>query len=168
MICFLEKTKESERHFLIAFFVGIVSGILSAFVKGGTESILPPRTLDRIPPPIELLDKMGVNWHELFYTYSGQSVYWAGNLVHILLSIFAAVFYCVLAEIYPRIKMSQGIVFGVLFTIIAHGIALPCLGLSPSINHLPLDEIFSEIIGTCIWIWSIELIRSGLRNKLCK
>lgn len=62
--------------------------------------------------------------------------------------------------------MCQGIVFGILFAIICHGIALPVLGLSPNLAQLTLDEIVSEIVGTCLWIWTIELLRIALRSKM--
>ncbi|EAX3277482.1 DUF1440 domain-containing protein [Salmonella enterica] len=53
-----------------------------------------------------------------------------------------------------------------MFAIICHGIALPVLGLSPNLAQLPLDEIVSEIVGTCLWIWTIELLRIALRSKM--
>ncbi|AJQ98797.1 hypothetical protein F652_807 [Enterobacteriaceae bacterium bta3-1] len=43
---------------------------------------------------------------------------------------------------------------------------LPILGLSPAVIHLPVDEIISEILGTCLWIWSVELLRIALREKM--
>ncbi|MCG2877093.1 DUF1440 domain-containing protein, partial [Obesumbacterium proteus] len=106
--------------------------------------------------------------HSLVYSYSDQLVYWGGNFVHIVFSIAATIFYCVVAEVFPRITMLQGIVFGILFAAICHGIMLPILGLSPAVIHLPADEIISEILGTCLWIWSVELLRIALREKMTK
>ncbi|ECH8185890.1 DUF1440 domain-containing protein [Salmonella enterica subsp. houtenae] len=166
MFAFLfQTTLRQERRYGTAFIVGIITGIISAFVKSGTEDILPPRTPDRIAPPVKLLNDMGIDWHTLVYTWSAQPVYWGGNFIHIVFSVLAAVFYCVVAEIFPRITLLQGIVFGILFAIICHGIILPLLDLSPSVMHLPADEIISEVLGTCLWMWSIELLRIVLRDK---
>ncbi|ECZ5471005.1 DUF1440 domain-containing protein [Salmonella enterica subsp. enterica serovar Oslo] len=166
MFAFLfQTTPREDRRYGTAFIVGIITGIISAFVKSGTEAILPPRTPDRIAPPVKLLNDMGVDWHNLVYTWSAQPVYWGGNFIHIVFSVLAAVFYCVVAEIFPRITLLQGIVFGILFAIICHGIILPLLDLSPSVMNLPADEIISELLGTCLWMWSIELLRIVLRDK---
>lgn len=162
----LRTTARDERHFITACFVGIITGIISAFVKSGTEDILPPRTPDRIAPPVKLLDDLGIDWHHMVYRYSEQTVYWGGNFVHIIFSVFAAVFYCMVAEIFPEITRWQGIVFGIIFAVICHGVVLPVLGLSPLLTHCPPDEILSELSGTCLWIWSIELLRLSLRVKL--
>lgn len=113
-----------------------------------------------------MLNDFGIDWHKLVYSYSEQLVYWGGNAIHIIFSIVAAIIYCVIAEIFPRVTMWQGIIFGILFAIVCHGIALPVLGLSPNLARLPLDEIVSEIVGTCLWIWIIELLRVALRNRM--
>ncbi|ANC42883.1 hypothetical protein A6V27_20925 (plasmid) [Hafnia alvei] len=162
------RTNEKDRHYVVAFFIGIISGVISAFVKTGTEGILPPRTPDRASPPVQLLTDLDVNWHTLVYNYSAQPVYWGGNFVHIVFSVLAAIFYCIVAEIFPRITMVQGIVFGLVFAFICHAVMLPLLSLSPSLQYLPADEIISEIIGTSLWIWSIELLRIAMRTKLIK
>ncbi|EAA1522480.1 DUF1440 domain-containing protein [Salmonella enterica] len=162
----LKVTTRDKRYYGIAIFSGVISGVISAFVKSGTEAILPPRTPDRIAPPVQMLNDFGIDWHKLVYSYSEQMVYWGGNAIHIIFSILSAITYCIIAEIFPRVTMWQGIVFGILFAIICHGIALPVLGLSPNLAQLPLDEIVSEIVGTCLWIWTIELLRIVLRAKM--
>ncbi|EBJ5095183.1 DUF1440 domain-containing protein [Salmonella enterica] len=162
----LKVTPRDKRYYGVAVFSGVITGVISAFVKSGTEAILPPRTPDRIAPPVQMLNDFWIDWHKLVYSYSEQMVYWGGNAIHIIFSIVAAIIYCIIAEIFPRVTMCQGIVFGILFAIICHGIALPVLGLSPNLAQLPLDEIVSEIVGTCLWIWTIELLRIALRSKM--
>lgn len=155
----------SERRIFIAFLIGIISGVLSAFIKSGTEALLPPRTPDRLAPPLKLLEDVGVDWHTLVYYYSDQAVYWAGDGVHIAFSVAAALFYCVFAEFMPAVTKVQGLVFGLVFALLCHGIILPLLGLSPSLAQLPADELISEVLGTCLWAWSIEVVRNGLRAR---
>jgi Predicted periplasmic/secreted protein len=159
-------TPRNKRHYGLAVFLGVITGIISAFVKSGTEEILPPRTPDRIAPPVQMLNDMGIDWHKLVYSYSEQLVYWGGNAIHIIFSIVAAIIYCVIAEVFQKVTMLQGIIFGILFAFICHGIALPVLGLSPNLSQLPLDEIVSEVLGTCLWIWTIELLRTAIRCRM--
>lgn len=164
----LKLSKREDRHLFIATLIGIITGVLSAFVKSGTESILPPRTLDRIAPPVKMIEDMGVNINDFVYTYSEQVVHWGGNGIHIIFSIAVAVFYCVVSELFPRIKMLQGLVFAVIVMVVFHGIVLPTLKLSPAVWNLPFDEVFSEVIGTLLWMWSIELLRMNLRYRITK
>lgn len=161
-------TKPEARHYGVAFFAGIMGGLISAFVKSGTEGIMPPRTPDRIAPPIQMIQDMGIDIHNLVYTYSDQVINWGGSLVHILFSIVWAVLYCVAAEIFPKVKLWQGLAFGIGVTILFHGIVLPILNLSPAAWNLPFDELFSELIGTLLWMWTIEVFRRDLRNRLTK
>ncbi|KPD02600.1 YagU family protein [Moellerella wisconsensis] len=161
-------SKKEDRHLSLAVLIGIITGILSAFVKSGTESILPPRTLDRIAPPVKMIEDMGVNINNFVYTYSDQVVHWGGNGVHIIFSIAVAIFYCLASEIFPRIKIFQGLAFAIVVMVAFHGIVLPILNLSPAVWNLPFDELFSEVIGTLLWMWSIELLRMNLRYRMTK
>lgn len=43
---------------------------------------------------------------------------------------------------------------------------LPVLNLSPVPWNLPFDELFSELVGTLLWMWTIEIFRRDLRNRL--
>lgn len=124
----LETTPKQNRHYFIALAIGVITGIISAFVKSGTEDILPPRTPDRIAPPVQMLTDMGIDWHSLVYSYSDQLVYWGGNFVHIVFSIAATVFYCVVAEIFPRITMLQGIVLVFFLLLSVTGLCFRYLG----------------------------------------
>ncbi|MCW2254396.1 putative membrane protein [Providencia alcalifaciens] len=164
----LKLSKREDRHLFIAAVIGIITGVLSAFVKSGTESILPPRTLDRIAPPVKMIEDTGVNVNDFVYTYSEQIVHWGGNGIHIIFSIAVAVVYCVASELFPRIKMLQGLIFAVIVMVVFHGIVLPTLKLSPAVWNLPFDEVFSEVIGTLLWMWSIELLRMNLRYRITK
>lgn len=125
MLGLFARTKKKTRHYGVAFVVGIISGIMSAFVKSGTEGILPPRTSGQAPPPVEFLQDLGLDVQDRVYSYSHQLVNWVGSTVHILFSIVVAVIYCMLAEVFPKIKLLQGLVFGFIVAIAFHGILLP-------------------------------------------
>jgi putative membrane protein len=164
----LEKTKTNARNFKVALIVGIIGGLISGFVKSGTEGILPPRIPGRIAPPIQMIENMGINVKQMVYIYSDQIINWGGVVIHMGFSIIWAVIYCIIAEVYPKIKLGQGLLFGIVIAILFHGIMLPILQLSPVVWHLPSHEIFSEIVGTLLWMWTIEIVRRDLRNRMTK
>ena len=159
-------TRPRARRYGVAAFLGIITGIVSAMVKSGSEGIMPPRTPDRIAPPIEMINDMGMQAKEMVYTYSDHIVNWGGAGIHYLFSIVFAMLYCILAEIYPKVKLWQGIAFGILVAVFSHGILLPALDLSPMPWDLPFDEILSEFVGTSIWMWVIEIFRHDLRQRI--
>ncbi|MCO6523743.1 MAG: DUF1440 domain-containing protein [Candidatus Schmidhempelia sp.] len=162
------RTKVAACNFHVALIVGIIGGIISGFVKSGTEDMLPPRIPGRIAPPIQMIEDMGVNVQEMVYSYSDHLINWGGIAIHMGFSIIWAVIYCVIAEVYPKIKLVQGLAFGAFVAILFHGIILPVLQLSPVVWHLPFDEIFSEIVGTLLWMWTIEIVRRDLRSRITK
>lgn len=159
-------TRESARNYGVALWVGFLGGNISSFVKWGTESILPPRTPDRAIPPAEMLQDLGIQYKAMVYEYSGHVVNWGISGIHHLFSIFFAMFYCVVAEIFPKIKMWQGVVFAIIVTICFHGILLPVFSWSPPIWKLPIDELASETFGHIVWMWTIEIFRRDLRNRI--
>lgn len=72
------------------------------------------------------------------------------------------------AEIFPKVKLWQGLAFGIGVTILFHGMMLPIINLSPALWNLPFDELFSELVGTLLWMWTIEVFRRDLRSRLTK
>lgn len=164
----LELTQKKARHISIAIYVGVIAGIFSALVKSGFEGLIPPRTLETTPPPVVLLEKLGINVDAMTYDWMGYSINWGGNGVHILFSIVIAVIYCVIAEYLPKVKMLHGIIFGIGVSIFAHGLVVPLLGLSGWLWTAGPEALISEFVGTAFWIWSIEAIRQNLRYCLTK
>lgn len=160
------QTQTANRRFFAAIVAGFAGGMISGFVKAGTEGILPPRTPDRAIPPAEVLQSFGIDVQNMVYQYSDHVVNWGISGVHYLFSVVFALFYCVAAEIFPRVKLWQGLAFGILVTIGFHGIVLPVGGWAPPIWKLPIDELFSESFGHLIWAWTIEIVRRDLRNRM--
>jgi len=163
-----QKTKPAARCYSLAVWLGVISGFISALVKSGTEGILPPRLLTEGAPPVTLLKNLGIDVTHWTYTYSEQIVSYGGNLVHIIFSIVTAIIYCVVAEIFPKIKLYQGLIFGLIVAVAFHGILMPILGISTPAWDLRLEEIISEIFGTALWVWVIEIVRRDLRNRITK
>ncbi|CAH0536834.1 YagU family protein [Vibrio marisflavi] len=158
-----ETRDKKEQHIIIAVYIGIISGIFSAFVKSGFEDLLPPRTAETIPPPVVLLQKLGINVDGMTFHWLGYTVNWGGNGVHILFSVVIAIVYCVIVEYFPRVRLLHGVLFGLLVSIFAHGLVVPLLGLSGWLWTAGYQPIISEFVGTAFWMWSIEAIRQSLR-----
>jgi len=91
-----------ERNIELAIWAGIVAGVISALVKSGFETMIPPRTLSTTPPPVVLLEKLGFNVDVMTYEWMGYSINWGGNGVHIAFSIVMAIIYCVAVEYAAR------------------------------------------------------------------
>ena len=161
-----QTTPPNQRRYGLVIVIGIIAGILSALVKSGVETLLPPRDPDVIAPPVKLLMELGVNVQHEVYTYSEQVVNWGGNGVHILFSIVCAVIYCFASEIFPKVRLLQGLVFGYIAAFSAHGFILPALNLATPLWDAGTDGIISEVVGTGLWAWSIEITRGYLYGKL--
>lgn len=186
-----EQTIPCRRRYGLAAFIGLIAGIVSAFVKWGAEVPLPPRSPGDIfnlactpdsliraanqidcsrnflnPPYVFLRDWIGVaDPNEAVYIFAGHVFNWVG-VTHIIFSIVFAVGYCVTAERFPKIKLCQGLFAGALAQLCVHMITFPLLGLTPSLLSLPWYEHVSEIVGHLVWFWSIEIIRRDLRNRI--
>ena len=169
---FLVQTSPKRRRYGVAIFVGIISGLLSAFVKWGAEVPLPPRTFsgDRNefnPPYLFLRDYLGIDPTHTVYTFS-EHIINPVMITHIIFSLVFAIGYCVVAEVFPKVKLWQGVWAGLVATLFVHGISFPLLGLTPPLTELPAQEYISEIIGHVFWFWAIELIRRDLRNRITR
>lgn len=146
--------------------VGIVAGFISAMVKSGVETILPPRPPTAVPPPIGLLELFGLDAGAMNYTFNQTVVNWGGNGVHILFSMAFAVVFIALLSRCPKVGLLWGIPFAwVTATIGAHCIVLPLLGIGPKPWLIGTDGLISEIIGTAVWIWTIECVRRVLMRR---
>ncbi|WP_459829829.1 YagU family protein [Campylobacter concisus] len=183
----------TKPRFALAALIGLIAGVVSAFVKWGAEFPLPPRSpmdmfnaacgpesairaADAIdcsrnflnPPYVFLRDYLGVaDPNAAIYEFAGHAFNYV-MMTHILFSIVFAVAYCVLAEKFPKITIWQGLLVGVIVNIAVHVITLPILGLTPPLWTLPWYEHVSEFAGHMIWFWSIEIIRHDLRARITK
>ncbi len=163
-------TEKSRRRYGVALFVGILGGIVSGFVKWGAEVPFPPRTFsggrnEFNPPFLFLQDYLGIDPTATVYTFS-EHIINPVMVTHMIFSLVFAIGYCLVAEVFPKVKMWQGAMAGILATVAVHGISFPLLGLTPPLSELPFDEYFSEIFGHIVWFWSIEVIRRDIRNRI--
>lgn len=164
------QTDPARRRYGVATLVGFAAGIMSAFVKWGAEVPLPPRTIsdgraEFNPPYLFLRDYLGIAPTNTVYAFS-EHIINPVMVTHILFSLVFAIGYCIVAERFPKVKMWQGVMAGIICTIAVHGISFPLLGLTPPLSQLPADEYISEIFGHIVWFWAIELIRRDLRNRI--
>lgn len=159
-------THKLNRRPAAALWAGFWGGNVASFVKWGTEVPMPPRTPDRAIPPAEMLQDAGINVSRLTYEYAGHVINWGVAGVHHLFSIVFALFYCLVAEYFPAIKLWQGVAFALVVTACFHGAVLPLGGWAPPVWKLPQAELFSETLGHILWMWTIEIFRRDIRNRL--
>lgn len=164
------RSEQFRRCVKLAIFIGIVIGIIGAIVKFGWEVPFPPRTPLRnaTNPPQELLQQLGFSaqFTHLTYDFNGNPCPIVSFVVHFLFSIGAGVFYAVVAEYKPIIKLWQGTVFGILVWFAFHIVLMPALGTVPAPWDQPFAEHFSEFTGHAFWMWVMELCRRDLRNRI--
>lgn len=153
-----------------AVIAGILGGIISGIVKLGWEVLLPPRTVARnlTNPPQELLQQFGIPKAitHLTYTYSGQQMPWVSFIMHFGFSIVFAILYCILAEYYPKIKLGQGTIYGLVIWVLFHLLIMPLMGTVPAVWNQPFEEHFSEALGHMVWAWVIEICRRDFRSRI--
>ena len=148
-----EQTPANRRRYGVAIFVGIIAGLISAFVKWGAEHPFPPRS------PIDFfaaackVDITGLSQDQILQVCSRAFL----NPPHVFL------------RDYLGIDPTQAV-----FTFADHGfdwigvthITFPALGLTPPVAEWPLYEHISELVGHIFWFWTIEIIRRDLRNRI--
>lgn len=164
------KTPEFRRNVMLAILIGIIIGIIGAIVKFGWEVPFPPRTPLRnaTNPPQMLLQQLGFSYDftHMTYTFSGNQLPIISFIVHFLFSIAAGVFYCVVAEYKPIIKLWEGTAYGIAIWFVFHVVLMPLMGTVPPPWDQPFDEHFSEFFGHAFWMWVMELCRRDLRNRI--
>lgn len=117
------------------------------------------------PPHVFLRDYLGIDPTAAAFTFADQAFNWIG-VTHIIFSLVFAIAYCVVAERFPKVKLWQGVLAGIICDICVHYITFPLLGLTPPVAEWPFYEHVSEFVGHIFWFWTIEVIRRDLRNRI--
>ncbi len=169
------KTDAKRRRIKEAVIVGFIGGVFSAIVKFGWEVPFPPRTPERdaTNPPQQLLEQLGMS-HDMSHTmitFNNNERPIFSFIIHFSFAIVFALFYCIVAEYWPKIKLWQGMAFGLFVWVAAHLVVMPLMGTVPSPfpwveGGQTWSEHFSEALGHMVWLWSIEIVRRDLRNRI--
>lgn len=159
--------KKNAMVLVLATFIG---GFISSLVKSGTEANMPPRIAGEISPPAANIDAwlgwLGVNSHSLDYVYQGITIPGAVMLYHWLFSFAFAFVYIFISAIAPKIRLWYGAAYGIIITLVMHGLLIPALGfrhpayLDGQVGwlwNLNGYEFWSEMIGHICWSVSIEI-----------
>ena len=172
----LQKTEPARRNVKVAALVGVIGGVFSAIVKFGWEVPFPPRTPARnaTNPPQTMLEWFGMSPEQSHTTVSfnlNDNLPIYSFIIHFSFAIVFALLYCIAAEYFPKIKLWQGAAFGLLVWIGAHVVFMPLLGWVPSpfpgvAGGQTWSAHFSEALGHVVWLWSIEIVRRDLRNRI--
>lgn len=170
----LTLSNPNKRRIGLSVVLGLITGLIGGFAKWGWEVPFPPRdpntfwppgALERVTPPKVFLDMLGLpsDWS---YVFSGVDQPLSVFIVHMGFSISCALFYCVAAEFWPKIKTGFGMLYGICCDFGAHVVIMPLLGLVPPLFQLPFDEHISEFFGHMWWMWMIEVVRHDLRYRI--
>ena len=132
-----KKTDPKRRRIGTAAVVGLIGGLFSAIVKFGWEVPFPPRTPERnaTNPPQMLLEQLGMTPDQVHTTVSfngNDNLPIYSFIIHFSFAIVFALFYCIVAEYFPGIKLWQGAAFGLLVWIGFHLVLMPLMGTVPS------------------------------------
>ncbi|MGK0603363.1 YagU family protein [Yokenella regensburgei] len=159
--------KINLRIFLWATFTG---GAISSLVKSGTEANMPPRIAGEVSPPALNIDawlgSLGFSSHSLDYVYQGVTVPGAVMLYHWMFSFIFAGLYVLASAFLPRIRLWYGAAYGIVITLVMHGLLIPALGFRhPAylngqtgwLWNLNGYEFWSELLGHICWSVSIEV-----------
>lgn len=154
----------------IIIWVTLVGGFISSLVKWGSEVNTPPRMPGEISPPGAHIDAwlgwLGFNQHSMDYVYQGHSILGAVTLYHWLFSFAFALVYVVASIYWPKIRCAFGALYGVIITVLAHGVFIPWLGFRNPVYadgkvgwlwNLNFEENVSELLGHIYWSFSIEI-----------
>lgn len=160
----------TRQKIMVAILVGVIVGIIGAFIKFGWEVPFPPRTplRDATNPPQQLLEQLGMPyaWTHLTYSFNENARPIISFIVHFGFSIVFGVIYCVIAEYTNKIKLWQGAFYGLVIWFVFHIVLLPLFGTVPAPWDQPFAEHFSELFGHMFWTWVMELTRRDLRNRI--
>jgi putative membrane protein len=132
---------------------GALSGLLATIVKTVCELIAPPRAKGVESP-------LGITLHKL-----GVYASYAEPTVHLLFGTVVAVGYALLAERVRWVTAGCGALFGFAFWLVAHEIALPLMGLSPTPAQMSLWEQGNELVTHVIYGVVVELSRRYVRAR---
>ncbi len=154
----------------ILFWATLFGGFISSLVKSGTESNMPPRVAGELSPPAANIDAwlggFGINAHSLDYVYQGITIPGAVMLYHWLFSFAFAFVYIALSCCFPVIRKWYGAAYGIVITLVMHGLLIPALGfrhpayLDGQVGwlwNLNGYEFWSELLGHIVWAASIEV-----------
>ncbi len=147
----------------------LVGGFMSSLIKSGTEVNMPPRVAGEISPPAANIDAwlgwLNINSHSLDYVYQGFTLPGAVMLYHWVFSFVFAFVYVAASAFCPKIRLWYGAAYGIVITLVMHGLLIPALGFRHPIYlggqtgwlwRLNGYEFWSELIGHICWSVSIE------------
>ncbi|MGL9750372.1 MAG: DUF1440 domain-containing protein [Symbiopectobacterium sp.] len=117
---------------LVALLVGIIAGVVCTLAKFGWEIPFPPRTplRDLTNSPQQM--GMSFDMSHLSYLYNSNPRPIMSFIMQFGFSITFAVIYCVVAEVWPKIKLWQDALYGLVLHVVFHVFLLPLMGTVPA------------------------------------
>lgn len=147
-----------------ALLYGLVAGVVATGIKTVCEVISPPRSPGVESPLGNAINAASVSVTGAPMHQSLKSL--AEPAVHFGFGAITAGVYVVVSERVPILRAGCGSLFGVLFWLGLHEIALPLAGFSPSPAIMSLWEQGNELVSHVAYGMTVEVVRRGLERKL--
>ena len=152
-----------------ACWFGLITGIVTGWVKLGWEQLFPPRTLSRgvSNEPQYLLQQLGVPYDVTHATipYADNPISWVALCVHFSFSIFFSILFILLVQKLKFVALWEGAAYGIALWIAFHLVILPLIGNVPPMWGQPWTELCSECFGHIAWAWAIAAVSFYLISK---
>ena len=153
-------TKVQEPSLPKGLLAGLIGGIVATAAKSIAERVYPPRTHGEPEPPAVLAEK--VAGHSLDLSTKAA----ASETIHWTFGAAVGAAYGAVAEYYPAATAKDGASFGIALASVAHGKALPALGLSADPTDQSLKERTSEMSTHVVFGLVTEMVRKSVRKFL--
>jgi len=143
--------------------IGFIGGLVASGVKSLCEWIAPPRAPGVQSPLGNALDAMAMGVTGEAMPEGVKSI--AEPALHFLFGAGAGVVYVLIERKIPLIRAGYGTLFGFVFWILLHEIALPVMGFSPTPAQMTLWEQGNELVTHVIFGVVLEFTRRALMRK---
>ncbi len=137
--------------------IGFIGGLVASGVKSLCEWIAPPRA-PGVPSPLgNALDAMAMSLTGEAMPDGAKSI--AEPFLHFLFGAGAGVVYALIERKLPVIRAGYGTLFGFVFWILLHEIALPLMGFSPTPAQMTVWEQGNELVTHVVFGVALEFVR---------
>ncbi|MDQ3119197.1 MAG: DUF1440 domain-containing protein [Verrucomicrobiota bacterium] len=143
--------------------IGFIGGLVASGVKSLCELIAPPRAPGVQSPLGNALDAMAMGLTGEAMPEAAKAI--AEPAMHFLFGAGAGAVYAVLARKLPLATAGYGALFGFVFWLLLHEIALPLMGLSPTPAQMTLWEQGNELVTHIVFGVVLEFVRRTLVRK---
>ena len=143
--------------------IGFIGGLIASGAKSICELIAPPRAEGVQSPLGNALDAMSM---AVTGEPMGEGLKSIGEpALHFLFGAGAGAVYALIERKLPLIRAGYGVLFGIVFWLLLHEIALPLMGLSPTPAQMTLWEQGNELVTHIVFGVVLEAVRRAFMKN---